>query len=68
MTNRKPLTKQDLVEALKKLPTEKKVNDIVFGVAHTILEGVETLLSELKDGMNSRYEVMNADQRELSSC
>ena len=37
MMNKKPLTKQDLMEALKTLPTEEKMNEIVIEASHTVL-------------------------------
>ncbi len=65
MLDKQPLTKKDLFEALKTMPTEKSLNKIVIDASHTVLEGVEVLLKELREEINSRFDKLETGHKEL---
>ena len=65
MVDKRPLTKKDLFEALKAMPTEKSVNKIVIDASHTVLEGVGVLLKELRDEINSRFDKLETGHKGL---
>lgn len=65
MVDKQPLTKKDLLEVLKEMPTEKSVDKIVIDASHTVLEGVGVLLKELREEMNSRFDKLETGHKEL---
>lgn len=56
MADKQPLTRKDLLEALKSLPSEERVKEIVLEVSDIVLKGVDALIQEMRNETKSRFE------------